>query len=367
MTKREMSLKTGSKSSNGFQRNWLRKWSLRFVLSLIVLALLNGCASQEQSLGMKNENSMSKESSSSANQSAASDRAERPATEEKQQETKAVAESQNAAKGESNPTGTYASDPSKSSSMTIFESMTRKIIYHANLLIRTQDYMKARQEIENIIFTSNAYIIQMNEKQSDNHNEVQMTVKVPQNGFAGFIQEMEKVSPGKVTKSMEGMDVTEEYVDLESRLKAKQVVEARLLEFMKGAQKTDDLLRISKDLSIVQEEIERIQGRIRYLDNNVAFSTVDIRLVEEVKNVTKKEPAAGTLSKAGTALLDSMKGIYSFLSGLFIVLAALLPLIFFFGLLSIPLWIFYRNRREKLQLLREQLARENQNRTDINP
>jgi hypothetical protein len=366
MKKREQPETAKLHNSNGHHWNRLRTVSLGLALAAILLVVLNGCASQESPSEMKSSANMGKEASftSGANHLTATDKAAAPKAEAKKEEAEASREPRNTPKEGSKSSGTFASDSSKPSSMTIFESMTRKIIYHANLLIRTQDYLKARQEIENVIFTSNAYIVKMNEKQSDDYNEVQMTVKVPQNGFAGFIQEMEKVSPGKVTKSLEGMDVTEEYVDLESRLRAKQVVEARLLEFMKSAQKTDDLLRISNDLSIVQEEIERIQGRMRYLDNNVAFSTVDIRLVEEVIG-GKKYEEAGTLSKAGTALLDSMKGIYSFLTGLFIVSAGLLPLVLFLGLISIPLWLFYRNRKEKLRLLREQLARENQNHTDV--
>lgn len=59
--------------------------------------------------------------------------------------------------------------------------------------------------------------------------------------------------------SITGQDVTEEYIDLESRLKSKQAVESRLLSFMEQAEKTEDLLAISKDLAKVQEEYRNHQ------------------------------------------------------------------------------------------------------------
>jgi len=90
-----------------------------------------------------------------------------------------------------------------------------------------------------------------------------------------------------VDSSITGQDVTEEYIDLESRLKSKQAVESRF-SFMEQAEKTEDLLAISKDLAKVQEEIETIKGRMNYLENKADLATVTISIEEnkvEVKNL----------------------------------------------------------------------------------
>ncbi len=81
-------------------------------------------------------------------------------------------------------------------------------------------------------------------------------------------------------RNISGDDVTEEYVDLESRLKSKRVVEERLISFMNNAEKTEDLLKISEDLAEVQEEIETIEGRKKFLENQTSLSTIIITLYE---------------------------------------------------------------------------------------
>lgn len=89
--------------------------------------------------------------------------------------------------------------------------------------------------------------------------------------FLDGLEELEVIS---FQKNVHGQDVTEEYFDIHSRLGAKQFVEARLLDFMEKAQRTDDLLAFSSELAKVQEEIERFKGRIRYLDQIVEYSTI---------------------------------------------------------------------------------------------
>ena len=79
---------------------------------------------------------------------------------------------------------------------------------------------------------------------------------------------------------MTGEDITEQYIDLESRVKSKRIVEERLLEFMGKVEKTEDLLKISSDLSKVQEEIELIVGKMKYLENQTSFSTIQIAMYE---------------------------------------------------------------------------------------
>jgi Na+-transporting methylmalonyl-CoA/oxaloacetate decarboxylase gamma subunit len=355
MLEREMKKGRFVETGNEGRKSWKRGMALGLAGLLLLLSVLGGCSAGEEQAADRGMSQEKKEESASYDTTTTEDSAASSPSDN-------AAETENAVAVASKSQFASKSNSPSSVSTNSFESMARKIIYHANLLIRTKEYTKARQEVENLIFTSNAYIVQMNERQSDDYSEMEMTVKVPQNGFAGFIQELEKVSPGKVTKSMKGTDVTEEYVDLESRLKAKQVVEARLLDFMSNATETEDLLRISNDLSIIQEEIETAKGRMRYLDNNVAFSTVEIRLVEEVtpKQKVVEDTEVGTLAKAGAALLQSLTGIYTFLSGLFIVMAGLLPVLLFLSIFAIPLWFFYRSRREKIRQLSEQLARENQ-------
>src|SRR5699024_11926322 len=110
----------------------------------------------------------------------------------------------------------------------------------------------------------------------------QMVVRVPEEHFQTFLTDAEEAAVDVLSREVSGQDVTEEYVDLESRLKSKQVVEERLLEFMDEAEKTEDLLKISDDLSTVQEDIEVIAGKMEYLENHSDYDTVEIIVHEDL-------------------------------------------------------------------------------------
>src|SRR5690625_6804027 len=94
-----------------------------------------------------------------------------------------------------------------------------------------------------------------------------MTVRIPEKHFQTFLTDTEEEAAEVLSRNVSGQDVTEQYVDLESRLKSKHAVEERLLAFMEDAKKTEDLLKISKDLATVQEDIEVIVGKMKYLEN----------------------------------------------------------------------------------------------------
>ena len=75
-----------------------------------------------------------------------------------------------------------------------------------------------------------------------------------------------------------GQDVTEEYIDLEARIRTKKALEAQFLEIMKQARKISDAMEVQTQLAEVRTEIERLEGRRRFLENQSALSTINITL-----------------------------------------------------------------------------------------
>lgn len=204
----------------------------------------------------------------------------------------------------------------------------RMVIYEANLSIEVKDYNKVEKELQDRAAKLNGYVVETaNYNHGSDFLEGYLTVKIPQESFHSFLNEVESNSVKVNERRISGSDVTEEYVDLESRLKSKQVVEERLLSFMEKAEKTEDLLKISNDLGNVQEEIEQIVGRMKYLQNNVNYSTVTIHLQERLINVsTIQDPEElNTWVKAKSLFMDTTNGLMSFFSGLFVLLVGLSP------------------------------------------
>ena len=119
-----------------------------------------------------------------------------------------------------------------------------------------------------------------------------MRIPVPQ--FQRFVEETSRLGVSE-RREIQSDDVTEEYVDLEARLANKQQLEARLLELV--AKRTDeikDVIAVEAELSRVREEIERMQGRLRYLTDRVALTTVEITAYERATTARRKQrsPAA---------------------------------------------------------------------------
>ena len=155
----------------------------------------------------------------------------------------------------------------------------RMIIHNAIIRTNVKELAKAQSNIEQKVKEYGGYIVESNVyKEDDQTSSGHMIVRIPEKHFETFLSDAEGEASKVLERNVTGQDVTEQYVDLTSRLKSKRIVEERLLTFMKGAEKTEDLLKISSDLAKVQEEIEVIVGKMKYLENQASFSTIELTM-----------------------------------------------------------------------------------------
>lgn len=227
------------------------------------------------------------------------------------------------------------------------DGLNRKLIYRANLSMRVKDFSEAYSEVQDLVHVSGAYILEFSNTVSTSEEGGRFVIKVPSHGFQSFIANLEAMKPISLQQTVQGQDVTEEYVDLESRLKAKEVVEARLLSFMDKASNANDLVSFSRELGQVQEEIEQLKGRMRYLDQNVAYSTVDLRLYQSESSLSGLNAEAPPLwQRAQEALSGSLDGVQRFLAGVVVFFAGALPVLLLLAIILLPAY-FYGYRRLK--------------------
>lgn len=164
-----------------------------------------------------------------------------------------------------------------------------------------------------------------------------VTLRVPEKKFKSAIARLKKL--GQVNKAeVKGEDVSEEYVDLESRLKNYQAQEAALLALMARAQSVPDTLAVQTELTKVQGEIEVITGRMNYLKDRVDFSTITVT-IEEPSAVVPEADEWGFVS----ALRTAVRAFVATINGLIIVAGALAPIIILVALL----WYLIRTLRKK--------------------
>jgi hypothetical protein len=226
----------------------------------------------------------------------------------------------------------------------------RKMIYKANVQVEIEQYARARSALTSLVTRYQGYILSSSDYETDKEKGGSIVVRIPQAGFSSFLDELDKLATKIPVRSIEGQDVTEEYVDLDSRLKARQAVEARLLQFMAEAKKTEDLLKISADLAKVQEEIEQIKGRMRYLDENVSYSTIAITLVEKKVTATLDDVTdASVWEQARLTFHQSLLAILSFLKWLVVLMAGAIPVLLFLAVPGVPLFLYLRRQRNRKQ------------------
>lgn len=242
---------------------------------------------------------------------------------------------------------TESGNDSKSIVQANSASAERKVIYTAHLDVIVANFSEAEKKVTDIVRNENGYIVSSNIHRDDNENKSgHLTVKIPQAKFDTFLKDIDELSVEVKNQAIQGEDVTEEYVDLNARLKAKQDVKERLETFLKDATTTKDLLAVSEQIGNVQEEIEQLEGRLNYLKNQTDFSTVTISMTErslKVGELGSKEQ--NTWVRAKQLLVSTINGIISVASGIVVVLIGLSPI--FIPVVVIIVGIFLYRKKKK--------------------
>lgn len=223
---------------------------------------------------------------------------------------------------------------------------TRMIIHQASLSVNVKELDKAQANIEQKVAHYGGYIVESNVyKEDEQTSSGKMVVRIPEKHFEKFLADAEGQVAKVLERNVTGQDVTEQYVDLQSRVKSKRAVEERLLAFMSKAQKTEDLLKISADLAKVQEEIEVMVGKMKYLENQTSFSTVELLMYENkvvVPEIESKE--LNTWEKTKKQLATSTNSLLATGSALIIFFIGNLPVLLILTLIGLGVYWFVRKR-----------------------
>ncbi|MDN3014927.1 DUF4349 domain-containing protein [Paenibacillus sp. BSR1-1] len=232
---------------------------------------------------------------------------------------------------------------------SILEVPNKMVIYQADLQLRVKKFEQTVKNLEEKAETYGGYIASSNvTREGKEQVSGSITIRIPQKNFQAFLHDAEGQAAEVLQRNITGQDVTEEYVDLESRLKSKRVVEERLLSFMKTATKTEDLLKISADLAAVQEEIETIEGKMKFLENQTSFSTVTITLYENkviVPNIERDK--LNTWEKTKKQFMKSTNMLLSLVSGLVVFIIGNLPILVILAIIGFAVFLFYRKRKNR--------------------
>jgi hypothetical protein len=190
----------------------------------------------------------------------------------------------------------------------------QKIIKEGNLLYETQDLQATYNQIITAVKKNKAYIQSDEEGKDYNSLYRNLIIRIPNKNFDVFLSEISNGVAYFDRKEISSKDVTAEYIDIEARLKAKKVLEARYLELLKKATKVSEILEIERELSVIREEIESKEGQLKYLQNKISLSTFNIKFYKTVANSEDATVSFG--SKMWNAIKSGWNGISTFFIGL---------------------------------------------------
>ncbi|GGN48538.1 DUF4349 domain-containing protein [Oceanobacillus indicireducens] len=224
----------------------------------------------------------------------------------------------------------------------------RKVIYTADINVETDDFTAFSNQVQKEAARIGGYVLEstLYNEQAEDLKSGQMTIRIPQEDFHPFLDFIEEGSTKVLDHYVSGEDVTEEFVDLESRLKSKEQVEERLLDFLAGAEETEDLLKISNDLAQVQEEIEMIVGRMNYLQDKTDFSTITISIRERNVTLTNVNDDLNTWQETKQQFMKSINSIITTLSKLSILIIGNLPVLAIIGVLALSGFFIWRKQKK---------------------
>jgi hypothetical protein len=284
---------------------------IRVPILLILLALLLGCGRQDGGV---------------AEQSSAKPEAQRLDTKQVNNQIAA---------------GQKVSLEQANNSQSMAEAMDRKIIRNAELTLEVGAPQDIQRKISSIAETLGGFVVTSEAKQKRTADgveelEVNLVIRVPAPQFGPALDQVRSAGGRVIAEKITGQDVTEEFIDLEAHIKTQKALEDQFLEIMKRANKVEDALEVQRQIADVRTEIEKLEGRKRFLENRASLSTITVSL---------QTPTAIAVNTTGfgrdirQAVADSVQVAIAIVLFLIRFVIVMIPILL---LLVLPIWLVGR-------------------------
>ena len=237
----------------------------------------------------------------------------------------------------------------------------RQIIANANISLVVKETETAMAGVEQIASDLGGYLsdVELSKGRYEQTEELRgsMTLRVPSDSLEEALERLQALATDVHYLNIERQDVTDQYSDLDARLRNLRATETELLALLTEVRerpnaKVEDILAVHRNLTQIREEIETLQGRKNLLDNQIGFSTVRVELIpDSINRPIVEEPwsANGPVRNALRALVATLQGlltalIWAFLYLTPLLLVVLIPLAILIWLVRI--WVGRRRKNE---------------------
>jgi len=201
--------------------------------------------------------------------------------------------------------GNAASAPDKGIP-TVVVSADRNLILTAKIDMRSKDPWATSDRAQAIASGLGGDVLNLTQSGSGDTRSASLTIRVPSSRFADALQQLRTLEGEIQTSGVSAQDVTDQFVDLQARLAAKQAEEQRYLAILTKANTIDEILKVDASLSNVRTQVEQLTGQINSIKQRTDFSTISMSIatiaVLPGDTTTKAWDPAKTVTRALAAL-----------------------------------------------------------------
>ena len=208
--------------------------------------------------------------------------------------------------------GYYKGDASISENEMVNNQEGSKVQKNGSVSVLVENIDESIEALKSINNTFGGQITGIYDNGKGNERTVQITVKVPVEKFEVYYEQLRKLDGEVVYADITTVDVTEEYIDITSRLNNLRNTEAQLNKILERADSVTDVLAVQKELSTVRGEIESYEQRKRYFDSKTdyAYISVSFAIDKTGLNISEEQwKPWGEVKAAVKALVEVLKGL----------------------------------------------------------
>lgn len=239
------------------------------------------------------------------------------------------------------------------------EAADRKIIRNADITIEVPSTTDAQHQVTSIAESHGGFVVTSEAKQRESNDpaqrilDIKLVVRVPSNQFGSAFDEIKKLAGNTPAEQVTSQDVTEDFIDLEARIKTQKALEVQFLEIMRQAHKIEDALEVQRQIAEVRTEIEKLEGRKRFLENRSSLSTINVNIQTPKPVITVTQTGFGhSLREAVSDSVTLASDMVLFFARFVIMMVPVLVFVF----LPLGVAIRYLIRRAKRVRLAQALA-----------
>lgn len=236
-------------------------------------------------------------------------------------------------------------------SLQVGEAQERLIIRTGNVDIIVEDTEESLSEITRLAVALDGWVVSSDVFQSNGAKSGNVTVRVPAERYDEAMRDIKELAIEVRSESSSAQDVTEEFVDLSARLANLEATADRVHSFLDEARTVEEALEVNRELSRLEGEIESIKGRMQYLSQSAAFSTLSVHLTPDELSQPIEIGGWRPEGVAKNALESLISALQSIANVLIWIGIFCLPLVIIFGIPAFFIIRYaYRRRRRRQEI-----------------